>query len=268
MSSKQIYYKPVENAPKAFLLGDYIMMGVFGLSLIIGFTLLVVNDDILMHDAGIWTILLTHALVVPSILLVMDTGWLAGILVISTCVSLLWHFSQQKLIIDYYPDLKTLDISIQTTLVVVLCLIFVYKDFPTWGVGLCALVAGLTGVFAQDTIVGNLEVYIFIDTMAFISIFLFMIYKIVVNKWDKKEHHFNSTRPWQFILAILISMSASFVCYLVASNASDNSYELIHSLWHVCAYTAIYFTLRSRAGVERLQPRVIRIQRTDFAIQQ
>ena len=265
MSSKQIYYKPVD-APKAFLLGDYIMMGVFGVIMLIGFILLAVNDDILRHEAGTWSILLTHVLIVPSLLLVMDTRWLSVLLIISTVVSLLWHFSQEEILIQYYHQLEILDISIQTVLVIVLCLLFIYKDMPTWAVGVCSLVAAITGVFALDKIVGDLEVYVFIDMLAFIAIFLFMIYKIAVNKWDEKTHHFNSTRPWQFIVAIVVAMTASFICYILADGSKDR-YELIHSMWHTSAYTAIYFTLRSRAGVERLQPRVIRIQRTEFAIQ-
>ena len=94
---------------------DRVVIALFFSINIPAFVLCFMQKDEAITITGDWLVMLTHLLVIPSIVLMYDTKWYLGVLIYSVITSVLYHLSK----IGYYDlerNFSNWDIAVQNIL--------------------------------------------------------------------------------------------------------------------------------------------------------
>lgn len=190
------------------------------------------NESITM--TGDWLVMLTHLLVIPSIILMYDTKWYLAVLIYSLITSLFYHMSK----LGYYEreqNFNNWDISVQNILMLSTFFLLVFEKMPTWSY---SLIAGM-GVFIGamgEIVIGNLEIFEIIGAIVMIFLLVYLIVRTI---------HPVPIRDNKYIMLAAGAAIVAGTTFLIAERGSDDKYSITHAVWHVSAYTMLYFALKS-----------------------
>lgn len=195
-----------------------------------------------------WLVLLTHAFSIPMIIILRDTIWVFITVIIGVLCSISYHISIAFDVGQEYTG--PLDISFSTLTLLLVTTLVLFEKFPEWLLPVLMFVVLLLGVFWDLFIVTNV-----IGGITILCQIIFVgkrTYDYYNNREDKK-------RKLLFIYISLLLGVGGIIAFLFHGHHSDPSYAVIHSIWHVCAYTAMYFGLRSIVGKDNETLRVPRV---------
>jgi len=238
---------------------DYVVFGASFVFMVV-LALLMTMPSTTMHDVGNVAVVVSHLMVVPAFVLAYDTTWLVLVLASSTMFSLLYHLSDTEIILSYANRdmFEHADTTIQSVLVVVLALLYMFDQFPSNGMALLIPYAVFIGIFGEIA-VGSYTIYEVCDLIAFGSTYVFLFVKLVSDRT-----FFDTKRKWQYTVVFVVYQVIGSICFLIASDVERHLYVVVHSMWHTAAYSGIYFVIRSRTSIQ--EPSKVRIERTSFAV--
>tara|TARA_A100001015_G_scaffold306165_1_gene400032 strand:- start:5582 stop:6397 length:816 start_codon:yes stop_codon:yes gene_type:complete len=222
---------------------------------------------------GDYSVMLTHLFALPSVYLTINTRWLFALLFVTAAISLTYH---AVVIADYdkATDLKfeLADEAAQSVLIWTSTLIFVFNDMPFLGIPFLMVVGIVVAIFG-DTQLFSTDVDHIVNGLAIVSVLLFITYKLFVAKCNFQTNFFRYKRIWEFILIGLGYFILAFGFYFLGGQMVNYegekqriNYNLLHSGWHICAYTALFFIFRSRVKPLKTLMSTVRIKRTSFAV--
>ena len=136
---------------------DRVVIALFFSINIPAFVLCFMQKDEAITITGDWLVMLTHLLVIPSIVLMYDTKWYLGVLIYSVITSVLYHLSK----IGYYDlerNFSNWDIAVQNILMLSTFFLLVFEDMPTWSYSLIAGVGVFIGAMGEVKI-ADLEIF-------------------------------------------------------------------------------------------------------------
>ena len=176
-----------------------------------------------IRPIDIYLIFLTHLFAVPSYYIVKDDKWLCCFLSFSVFASLLWHFSKE----DFYNEqFEQFDIVHQNLLIAISVCLILYESIPQFILGVLFVYTIFLSIFGLNEVDG-IPMYEILTAGWIIPLFIHA-------PWIEKSK--------RIYLGILIVYSViGVITYLISSG--DN-YNMIHSIWHVCAYCSLYFSFR------------------------
>ena len=215
------------------------------ISLIIGYTIVTIAMFVslffeftdTLRSVGDWTVMLTHFVIIPAILVEFKRSWYMIILLYSLVTSVFYHLSK----LEYIGMLHSLgmwDVAAQNVLMTTTFALLVYEPtpIPEW----VFLLIGGIGLFiaslGEIDVVGDLEIFELIGGMILIALIVYLVYKIV------KPSPLRDTM--YMVIAAVASIIASITFY-VAGNIEARKYSMCHSIWHVSAYVMLYFVLKA-----------------------
>lgn len=233
-----------------------------------------------LQTVGDYMIMFTHLFIIPTIHLATRTSWLAYLVGLTCVLSLLYHF----IFIEYNGQVASenlrisfqrVDMSAQSVLVWLSTILFIFDDMPNVGLPFLTLVAIITSVFGDDTILFT-DLDTLINGAAILCTLIFIIYKLIQSNCSLNANFFQEKRVWQFIFTGLGYFVLAFAFYIFATRISKHyegekeiiSYNCLHASWHICAYMALYFIFKSRVARCYTLLNTVRIKRTQFAMHQ
>ncbi len=232
------------------------------------FMILPVSDTV-----GDYGVMLTHIFILPSVYLASNTRWLA-VLIAITCISSTTYHAVKLANVDkeVLLNFQLVDEASQVILIWLSTLLFVYNDFPYLGIPFLTFIGIVVAAFGHyklfstsfDNVVAGL---------AMIVLLLFIFYKLFISKCKFNSNFFTYKRVWEFIIIgfgyfILASIFYTMATEYAKYEGEKNNYNFLHSGWHICAYTALFFVFRSRVKPLDTILKTVRIQRTEFAVRQ
>lgn len=222
---------------------------------------------------GDYCVMITHLFVVPSIFLTVNTRWLFTLIFATCVISLTYH----GVVISNYDEQTELkfelaDEAAQTVLIWSSTLIFLFDDMPFLGIPFVIVIGLVVAVFGNSELFST-DIDTIINGIALASTILFILYKLFVSKCNFETNFFKYKRVWEFILISLGFFILAFGFYFLAPRYQKYDgekktlmYNYLHSGWHICAYTALFFLLRSRVKPLNTLLSTVRIKRTQFAV--
>lgn len=230
------------------------------------FMVLPVSDTI-----GEYGVMLTHIFILPSVYLASNTRWLA-VLIAVTCIASITYHAVKLANVDkeVVLNFELVDEASQAILIWLSTLLFVYNDFPYLGIPFLLLIGILVATFGEYTLLSSTFDNVVVS-LAMIVIFLFILYKLFISKCNFDNNFFKYKRVWEFIVIglgffILASIFFAIATEYAKYEGEKNNYNFLHSGWHICAYTALFFIFRSRVKPLDTILKRVKIKRTDFAI--
>lgn len=192
-------------------------------------------------------IFVSHLFIIPSfvILYKSKSWWLFIFVFFSLLASILWHISKQWF---YEEDLLKLDIIHQNLLIALSISLIVFKHVPRFMIGILYTYTIILSLWCLDTLWG-VDVYIICSG---IWIFIFIGHIIYAMNNDSKPNY-------TYLVCMLIYTITAVLLY---EEASGKDYNSIHSIWHVLAYTSLYFSFKMAFKIEKGGEIVE--ERTDF----
>jgi len=226
-----------------------------------------------VSEAGDATVIITHAWILPSIYLASNTRWLSVSIALTALVSLTYHAAKlSKFEKDLLLHFQMADESAQAVLIWLSAILFIYDDFPFLGVPFLFFVGILVAVFGDYTIL-SMKFDSFVVGIAILLTLLFLLYKLFLSKCNFNTTFFRYKRVWEFITIGFGFFILATLFYMLASDIENyegekknNNYNFLHSGWHLCAYTALFFIFRSRVKPLNTLLTNVRIKRTQFAM--
>lgn len=194
-------------------------------------------------------IFISHLFIIPSfvILYKSKSWWLFIFVFFSLMASLLWHLSKQWF---YEEDLMKLDIIHQNLLIALSISLIVFKNVPRFMIGILYTYTIILSLWCLNTLWG---VYIYnICSGIWVLIFIAHIAYAIIKKIEVN---------YTYLTCMLIYTSIAVVLY---EEASGKDYNSIHSIWHVLAYTSLYFSFKMAFKTEKDGEEIE--ERTDFTL--
>ena len=218
-------------------------------------------------------VMITHILILPSMYLASKTRWLSILIGLTGFISIVYHSVKvANLEEDMVLKFELADESAQAVLIWLSTLLFIYEDFPFIGIPVLFFVGIIVAVFGDATILA-VSIDNWIVGIAITIMLLFLLYKLFVSKCNFNSDFFKYKRIWEFILIGFAFFVLAIVFYTLGSSYTKYSgkknignYNLLHSGWHICAYSALFFIFRSRVKPLKTLLNTVRIRRTQFAI--
>lgn len=215
------------------------------ISLIIGYTILALAMFIslffeftdTLQSVGDWTVMLTHLVIIPAILVEFKRSWYMIILLYSLVTSVFYHISK----LGYIGMLHSLgmwDVAGQNVLMSTTFALLVYDPtpIPEW----VFLLIGGVGLFiaslGEIDVVGDVEVYELIGGMILIAMIIYLVYRILKP---------SPLRDTTYMVIAAVSSIVASITFYVAGNIEARKYSMCHSIWHVSAYIMLYFILKA-----------------------
>lgn len=187
-----------------------------------------------------WMNMLTHIPGIALIVVTWSTPWVSITLGIGLFFSVLSHGC---VIADFHVHRITpLDISFANLSLLLIAFIIVFQEIPTWALPVLFTTSIVDSVFWDVEIV-----YVIIGGLTNALVLIFVITKLI---WPTK--HRNTS---YLLISLLIGVVGS-IFFLNDGNYGDKNYAIMHSVWHVCSYTALYFAIRSINTGEIRRPRI------------
>ena len=226
-----------------------------------------------LSTASDYYVMTTHILVLPSMYLASKTRWLSTLIGLTGFISILYHSVkianiQQKTVLKF----QLADESAQAVLIWLSTLLFIYEDFPLLGIPVLFFVGIIVAVFADTTLL-DVSIDNWIVGIAITIMMFFLLYKLFVSKCNFNSDFFRYKRVWEFIVIGFGFFVLAIIFYTLGTNYTEYSgkkkivtYNLLHSGWHICAYSALFFIFRSRVKPLKTLLNTVRIRRTQFAI--
>lgn len=176
-----------------------------------------------------WLVMLTHAMGIPLIIVLWETQWVAITLVIGILLSIMAHMS---VVFDWYVHrIEPLDIAFANLTLMLVAFIVIFDKIPEWTLPFLFTVTVLNTVFWDI-----MWVYSVLSGIINLSVSIFIAYRLC---YPSKER--NSTF---MTIGLLLGITGT-VFFLLDGKHGDKNYGLMHSVWHVCSYTSLYFGMRS-----------------------
>lgn len=176
----------------------------------------------------------THVFVLPSIIIMWKSRWYVLILSFSTVISVVYHL-QDLGTISYEGSFHMVDMAYQHVVFSITGQMVMFQQTPSNSIAFALLTTTLVAALGNQTILGvSLYVLLLGSWMS-----LFLIYLIL--------RYFNPTenRRWDRLLISILYGAVSLVTFFLTDFLDKSYYNEIHSIWHVLAYTGMYFSLRS-----------------------
>lgn len=152
--------------------------------------------------------------------------WLTVFLVSSVLVSILWHASKLWF---YNEKFLQLDVIHQNLLIALSVALIVFEQVPQYMLGILLSYAIFLSVFCLDTI-DHVSIYLIFSGVWVMILLLHIVYSYV--------HH--KIIPTYDLLLLFMYASIAVCLYTL----SPYNYNVIHSIWHVCAYSTLYFSFK------------------------
>ena len=213
---------------------------VFALTYIITVGIILVAGVEVDDSIQNWMNMLTHLPGIALIVVTWSTPWVSITLGIGLLFSVLSHGC---VIADFHVHRITpLDISFANLSLLLIAFIIVFQEIPTWALPVLFTTSIVDSVFWDVEIV-----YVIIGGLTNALVLIFVITKLI---WPTK--HRNTS---YLLISLLIGVVGS-IFFLNDGNYGDKNYAIMHSVWHVCSYTALYFAIRSINTGEIRRPRI------------
>ena len=221
---------------------------------------------------GDYMIILSHLFVVPTLHLTSRTRWLTYIIGVTCGFSAIYHFV--KIANDTTKwKFEAIDEASQSMLIWLTTILVLFDDMPHGGVAFLLIVGLIVSQFGEDTL-GFTNYNIFINSVAILTTITFILYRFFESRCKLDTIFFQEKRRWQCLIIGLTYFLVAFICYSESAateywRGSDEviKYKYMHSMWHICAYMALYFIYKARLDLSEEVLNTIRVKRTQFAIQ-
>lgn len=195
-----------------------------------------------------WLVLLTHAFAIPMVYILRNTVWVFTTVAIGVMCSVAYHTSIVFHVGEEYTG--PLDISFSTLTLILVTVLILFEEFPEWLLPVLLFVVLLLGVFWNDQIVANI-----IGGVTILSQFIFVFKRTIDYVFIKND----SKRDILFLYISFTLGAGAVIAFLTDGKHDSKYYAIIHSIWHTCAYVAMYFGLRSIQRRDRSDIRVPRV---------
>lgn len=195
------------------------------------------NDDETWFDyAGELNVIVTHAFVLPCIVISWNTKWYVLVIMVSTVVSVIYHLAQQDALGlgDQEANFHAVDMAYQHVLFTLTGLIVMFKDMPSWGLPFLLLSTTLVASMGDQTILG-ISIYVW-----FLGVALLFYWSYLLRRYC----HPTNDRSWNQVAVSIIFGCFSIVSFFSTDYLDKKMYNEVHSIWHVMAYGLLYFSLR------------------------
>ena len=180
---------------------------------------------------GIYTqiaIFLSHLFVLFPLYITLkyNCRWLTVFLISSITVSLLWHSSKLWF---YNIQFMQLDIVHQNMLIALSVALILFEHVPQIMLGALFSYSIFLSVFCLDSI-DHINIYLFFSGGWIFALLIHIIYGFICRKIVLSYN----------LIMLLIYACISVLLYTFAWY----NYNVIHSIWHVCAYSTLYFSFK------------------------
>ncbi len=192
-----------------------------------------------------WLVLLTHAFAIPMIVLLWKNTWIFITVVIGVGCSIAYHTSIAFDVGQNYTG--PMDIAFSTLTLILITILVVFEKFPEWSLPFLLFSVLTLAIFWKNNIVHDI-----IGGTVILGQFIFVL-KRTYDYWNNVA---DSRRSLRYLYISFGLGIGSVFAFLNHGSHSDPSYASIHSLWHVGAYSAMYFALRSIQTADYRVPRV------------
>ncbi len=152
--------------------------------------------------------------------------WLSVFLISSVVVSLLWHFSRLWF---YNVKFLQLDVIHQNLLIALSVSLILFEHVPQYMLGVLLSYTIFLSVFCLDSI-DHVNIYLIFSGAWTCALLLHIIYGFL--------HH--KIIPEYNLIMLLMYSVVAVTLYMFARY----NYDIIHSIWHVCAYSTLYFSFK------------------------
>ena len=185
-----------------------------------------------------WSIMLTHVFVIPSIVIMYkQEHWYVLVLLYSLTTSVCYHIARIY-DVSVEPDLERWDVAAQNLLVTSTFFLLLFEKIPTWVnyfmVGLAIFIAAMGQIKMGD---GGLEIFEAVGGLFMIGVFLYLLLRTFKPIYIRDNKY--------ILLGALAALIACLTFVLADGNEDETDYSLVHSMWHVSAYTMLFFALKS-----------------------
>lgn len=210
---------------------------------------------------GNFLAILTHSFIFPCVWLTRKTPWLSYTLLSTAIFSILFHLTDEEIILQTQtPLFMHADMAAQTLLIWIATFLFLFDQLPTFAIPVLFVVTICTASFNTQTVLG-IAVYVWLDSIPVVCMVAFVLYNLV----SPNNVFFKSIRKWQDIVYAISFFAVGLFLYNVGDyykRSNKYFYIFTHSGWHVAAYTSIFYTFKSRTEEK---DDYIRIERKDFS---
>lgn len=159
--------------------------------------------------------------------------WLTVFLVTSVAVSILWHCSKLWF---YDNKFLQLDVIHQNLLIALSVSLIIFDHVPQYMLGILLSYTIFLSVFCLDSF-DHVNIYLFFSGAWTLILLLHILYGFI-------NHNI---KPEYDLIMLLVYAFAAVTLYAFASY----NYQIIHSIWHVCAYSTLYFSFKVSFSRER-----------------
>ena len=213
---------------------DYTMIGVFFLLNISLVVLLTQPIDKTAETVGDWYVLLTHLLILPTLMLSYKIRWFFFAVLQSLVASVVYHYTR---VYDFEiePHFASWDVATQNILMFCTLALLVYDTIPQ-DVFLGIIACGTFIAAVGDVEIGPFEVFEFFGAVAMVGLLVYLVY---LSLYPDPNRHLTH------IVIATIASTISGVAFLLPNENFPEKYPLEHSIWHVSAYTMLYFIVKS-----------------------
>lgn len=192
------------------------------------------KDNSWYDEWGNENIIGTHVFVLPSIIIMWKSRWYVLILSFSTIISVVYHL-QDFGTISYEGSFHMVDMAYQHVVFSLTGQMVMFQQTPSNSVAFALLTTTLIAALGNQTFFGvSLYVLILGGWMS-----LFLTY-LIFRYFSPSEN-----RRWDRLLISIVYGAVSLVAFFATDFLDKSFYNEIHSVWHVLAYTGMYFSLRS-----------------------
>lgn len=187
-------------------------------------------------------VIVTHLPAIAILIVIRDTLWVCITIGIGLLFSILMHIA---IVFDWHVDrLEPLDIAFANLTLWLIGLLVVFKRIPEWALPLLFTGTILNAVFWDEPLV-----YMGMSVIFNALVTFYILYRLC-NPSPLRNNVF-------MIIALIIGIIGS-IFFILDGHHHDKDYAIIHSVWHISSYSALYFLLRSTNTT-------LRIPRVDFS---
>ena len=216
---------------------DYALVVGYAILSLTLFILLFFEFDDTLIAVGHWAVMLTHIVIIPSIMIDFKRTWFVVILFYSLITSILYHLSHIYLE-SMESHFVSWDVASQNVLMTSTLALVWYDPRPipeniylTIG-GLGLFIASLGDVKLSE----DVELYELFGGFLMIGLLIYMASLLIYP---------NVTRNKTYILLGAVAGLIGIGTFVAAGVIETVKYSMCHSIWHISAYVMLYFVLKS-----------------------
>lgn len=217
---------------------DYTILISSLLYCVVAFVIVTINDsideDVTFSALSDVNIILTHAFVIPSVVIMWKNKWYVTCLITSTIVSVFYHISK---IYEwsFVDNMEIVDMAYQHVLLVLTGCIVIFKEIPFWIIPILIFTTTFIASFGMVAI-GQIYLYEILLAIVLVLYIVFLLYRFCI--------YLTEDRNWIYVKISLLYGIVAGVSFFIAIYMTKY-YRIMHSIWHVSAYALLYFSLRS-----------------------